>query len=299
MFQGLRSLILPVADLAAAKTWYADVLGVAPYFDEPFYVGFDVAGYELGLHPAGAAPDVPGHAGGTAYLGCADVAVSLARLVDRGAHVGHPPQDVGGGIVTATVVDPFGNKLGLIANPHFRVPALGSITVSEPPGTLVSVGRGLAEREVRCSVTVPMTPLAVWSLWTTPAQVARWLVPESRIELRIGGKFELDFLDDQPPGQRGSEGCRVLSFLPGRMLSFTWNAPPHLPATRELRTFVVVTFEAMDGGTRVEIVHLGWPAQGWEEDGGQWPATVAYFERAWGMLLAALAAHGQGLGVGT
>ena len=51
MFLGLRTVIYRVRDLAAAKAWYANAFGVQPYFDEPFYVGFDIGGYELGLHP--------------------------------------------------------------------------------------------------------------------------------------------------------------------------------------------------------------------------------------------------------
>jgi catechol 2,3-dioxygenase-like lactoylglutathione lyase family enzyme len=48
MFLGLRTVIYPAPDLAAAKVWYAKVLGAAPYFDEPFYVWFSVGGFELG-----------------------------------------------------------------------------------------------------------------------------------------------------------------------------------------------------------------------------------------------------------
>lgn len=124
-FLGLRTAIYIVRDLAAARDWYAGVVGAAPYFDEPFYVGFSVGGFELGLMPAedrsagsGQAADAPGVGGTRAYWGVADADAALARLVDAGATVRDAVQDVGGGIRTATVLDPFGNVLGIIENPH-------------------------------------------------------------------------------------------------------------------------------------------------------------------------------------
>ena len=120
MFQGLRSLIFHATDLTAAKEWYAKALGVQPYFDQPFYVGFNVAGYELGLDPD------PNSATGTgasaiAYWGVADAAVALAHLVELGATDRLGVQDVGEGIRMASVIDPFGNVFGLIQNPHFSL----------------------------------------------------------------------------------------------------------------------------------------------------------------------------------
>ena len=103
MLEGLRSQIYQVADLAAAKAWYAALLGTPPYFDEPFYVGFNVGGYELGLQP----------------LGDADAA--YARLLVSGASEHQPVQDVGGGIRLGAVRDPQGNVLGVIENSHFTL----------------------------------------------------------------------------------------------------------------------------------------------------------------------------------
>ena len=88
---------------------------VEPNFDQPFYVGFGVGGFELGLHPEGE----PGPGGAVAYWGTADVAAEVARAVGLGATVVAPVQDVGEGIKVATVADPFGNHIGLIQNPHF------------------------------------------------------------------------------------------------------------------------------------------------------------------------------------
>lgn len=112
---GLRTVVYPVADLAAAQRWYAEVLGQAPYFAEPFYVGFNVGGFELGLVPDGR----PGTDGAQALWGVEQVDAALARLLALGAAVLEPATEVGGGIRVASVADPFGNRLGIIENPHF------------------------------------------------------------------------------------------------------------------------------------------------------------------------------------
>ncbi len=114
---GLRTVIYPAPDLAAAKGWWSAVLGQEPYFDEPFYVGFDVGGYELGLLPDG--PDD----GALTYWGVDDVAAAVEVALAHGAKEHIPAHDVGEGIVTATVRSPDGSVVGLIYNPHFRVQA--------------------------------------------------------------------------------------------------------------------------------------------------------------------------------
>ena len=121
MLQGLRTALYIVADLARAKAWYTDVLGFGPYFDEPFYVGFNVGGYELGLLPA-EGDAAPGAGGTVVYWGVPDADAALEQLVKAGATTHEPVQDVGGGIRTATVLDPFKNVLGVIENPHFQLP---------------------------------------------------------------------------------------------------------------------------------------------------------------------------------
>lgn len=115
MIQGLRTVIYPVTNLAEASAWYARVLDHAPYFSEAFYVGFEVGGFELGLIPDGQ----PGNTGAVAYWGVADAEAELARLLELGAAVDAPVEDVGGGIRVATVRDPYGNVFGIIENPHF------------------------------------------------------------------------------------------------------------------------------------------------------------------------------------
>lgn len=115
MIQGLRTAIYHVSDLAKASAWYARVLESPPYFDQPFYVGFAVGGFELGLIPDGQ----PGPGGCIAYWGVVDAAKAVERLKELGATIRDPLQEVGGGIKVAVVADPFGNSLGVIENPHF------------------------------------------------------------------------------------------------------------------------------------------------------------------------------------
>ncbi|MBC8135309.1 MAG: VOC family protein [Fibrella sp.] len=118
MFQGLRTIVYNVADLQAAKGWYTTALGVAPYFDEPFYVGFNVGGYELGLVPADDSSTVPGS---VTYWGVADADEAMRHLVAHGANEHEATHDVGGGIRLGSVYDPDGNIVGVIYNPHFAL----------------------------------------------------------------------------------------------------------------------------------------------------------------------------------
>lgn len=117
MFLGLRTVIYPAPDLATSKAWFTDLLGIEPYFDEPFYVGYTVAGYELALDPNGD-PQL----GPITYWGVPDAQVGLARLLDAGAGARGELQEVGGGIRVATVVEPGGSIVGIIENPHFVLP---------------------------------------------------------------------------------------------------------------------------------------------------------------------------------
>ena len=124
-------------------------------------------------------------------------------------------------------------------------------------------------------------PLArLWWAWTT-SQGMRALGWESRIRLRIGGPYEVYFDPTAPAGLRGGEGLKVLSFLPSRMLSTEWNAPPRFPTIRTQRTWIVVEFHELEASsTRLTITHLGWG------EGGDWPQVYAYFERAWPVVVA-------------
>lgn len=119
-FLGLRTINYHVTDLEAAKKWYALATGVEPYFDEPFYVGFNIGGFELGLDPDPASGK-NGAGGTTAYWGVANAEDAVAKLVAAGATLRSAAREVGDGIKVGTVMDPFGNELGVIENPLFRI----------------------------------------------------------------------------------------------------------------------------------------------------------------------------------
>ncbi|GAA4905636.1 VOC family protein [Mucilaginibacter defluvii] len=113
---GLRTAIYKVPDLEAAKNWYAQVFNTQPYFDEVFYVGFNIGGYELGLQP-----DERKVGDNTViYWGVENAEGAYADFLAAGATSFEEPQNVGGDIVVATVKDPWGNVIGLIYNPHFK-----------------------------------------------------------------------------------------------------------------------------------------------------------------------------------
>jgi catechol 2,3-dioxygenase-like lactoylglutathione lyase family enzyme len=114
--EGLRTVIYPAPDLDQAKRWWTDLLGITPYFDQPFYVGFAVGGYELALMPDADPAD-----GALVYWGVADVAGAVATATTAGCSEHTPVTEVGDGIVTATVRTPDNGILGLIYNPHFSL----------------------------------------------------------------------------------------------------------------------------------------------------------------------------------
>ena len=120
-FHGLRTVIYHALDLEAAKAWYSTVLGIAPYFDQPFYVGFNVGGYELGLDPDQHTTE-SGAGGTVVYWGVSDAHAAFERLLSLGAKELSAVREVGDSILVGTLFDPFGNVFGIIHNPHFHLP---------------------------------------------------------------------------------------------------------------------------------------------------------------------------------
>lgn len=114
--KGLRTVIFPTADLAGAKKWWVKFLGFDPYFDEPFYIGFNVAGYELGL-----LPDTNPTDGALTYWGVDDVSAAIKTAIEAGATEHSPATEVGEGIITGSIRTPQGSIVGLIYNPHFNL----------------------------------------------------------------------------------------------------------------------------------------------------------------------------------
>lgn len=116
---GLRTAIYQVGDITAAKKWYTEAFGTAPYFDEPFYVGFDIGGFELGLQPESTAHPTKSKSV-VAYWGVEAMESTYTRLIDMGATAFSESKEVGGGILVAELKDPWDNIIGLIFNPHFK-----------------------------------------------------------------------------------------------------------------------------------------------------------------------------------
>lgn len=142
----------------------------------------------------------------------------------------------------------------------------------------------MQRRTIRKEVTVNASLEAVWDAWTTAKGAVTFFAPKAIINLAIGGPYELFFDVDAPRGSQGSEGSKILSFLPMEMLSFEWNAPPQYQNVRQgQRTWVVVQFlPSGSNQVRVRLTHLGW------RKGEEWEKVYLYFKRAWDIVLGRL-----------
>lgn len=118
---GLRTVIYRVSNLEEAKKWYSEAFGKGPYFDEPFYIGFEIAGYELGLIPDKTSNKDKSDNIET-YWGVSDIKTEHQRFLDLGATEHTAIQNVGGELLVSTLLDPWGNVIGLIYNPYFKLP---------------------------------------------------------------------------------------------------------------------------------------------------------------------------------
>jgi predicted enzyme related to lactoylglutathione lyase len=118
---GLRTTAYIVKDLAQAKAWYTKAFKTEPYFDESFYVGFNIQGYELGLLPEGNETNLKGE-NVLSYWGVEDIQKELERLIELGATIHEKPINVGGELLVCSVKDPWSNIIGLIYNPYFKLP---------------------------------------------------------------------------------------------------------------------------------------------------------------------------------
>lgn len=117
---GLRTVIYSVGNINKAKEWYSNAFQTQPYFDEPFYVGFNIGGYELGLQPDESPPvDKPESV--VAYWGVNEIEKEYDRFLALGATEHEKPTNVGGELMITSIKDPWGNIIGLIYNPEFRV----------------------------------------------------------------------------------------------------------------------------------------------------------------------------------
>jgi len=135
------------------------------------------------------------------------------------------------------------------------------------------------------SVLVNATCDEVWRAWTTLEGIRRFFAPDARLEIRPHGRYEILFDPEKPEGLKGAEGCTVLSYVPQKMLSFTWGAPPRFPkARKEIAQWVVLFFE--EAGPKQTLVRF--QEFGWKDD-NEGRKVYEYFDRAWDTVLARLA----------
>jgi uncharacterized protein YndB with AHSA1/START domain len=166
------------------------------------------------------------------------------------------------------------------------LPAL-ALAAAAPIDPALFDARGADVRSFTKEVTINAPAAKVYALWTDSAAWQGLMGDPSRanFDLEIGGRYEWLF-----DGKIGSNGCQVLSYIPGRLVSFTWNAPPG-QATRERHTWVVVeTDETAPGTTRLRLTHLGFG------QGPDWDTTFAYFDKAWGGVLPMMKQHLEATG---
>lgn len=148
----------------------------------------------------------------------------------------------------------------------------------------LAAGMGLAnERAINATVTVTAPIAEVWNAWATQQGVKTFFAPDAVVEPKVGGLYEMHMNPYAAPGEKGADGMRILALQSPIMLSFTWNAPPHLPEARKQRTFVVVRLAANgERETIVNLHHTGWGS------GGEWDKAYDYFAKAWPSVLANL-----------
>ena len=138
---------------------------------------------------------------------------------------------------------------------------------------------------IKLTIRVPATPLQVFEAWTTTAGVNAFFSPSALVEPRAGGRYEMYFVKEAPPGKQGSEGCVIVELDPPRKVAFTWNFPPNIPELRDAHTLVTVEIKPEGKETSVSVVHAGFQA------GEKWQEGRAYFSKAWRIVLDRLMKH--------
>ena len=137
-----------------------------------------------------------------------------------------------------------------------------------------------SDKILRKEIVVPATLEQVWNAWTTTEGLKTFFSSEAKVELAVDGPYEIYFNLEAPYGLRGSEDCRVLSYLPMEMLSFSWNAPSEFGELRNKHTIVILQFEEVEPGkVKVVLSQLGWGK------GEDWDKLYDYFDKAWSFVL--------------
>lgn len=150
---------------------------------------------------------------------------------------------------------------------------------------------GDVDRTIKLEIVIKAPAEKVWWAWTTREGIKSFFAPDCNIELRVLGKYEILFAPSAPAGLRGAEGNLVLAIQEGKMLSFTWDAPPSFPEIRKQRTSVVITLVRLDQNTtRLVFRHTGWG------QGEDWTKVHDYFVGAWGEVVLPYLKHSLEVG---
>lgn len=296
---GIGGIFFHCPDAKATAEWYERHLGVKrdAYGHTTFgwrRLDRDALGHTIfSTFPADSTYFAPSTAPFMVNLRVSDLDATLESLRAAGVELAGEPQSFEYGKF-AWCIDCDGRKVELWEPPahdtgfSVNVPEVEPALIGEwlaAPGSRIAARSAATDRgPIVHTCVLPIAPEAAFAMWTSSEALAQWLLPSSKVELRVGGAYEFTFLTEAPEGSRGGEGNKVLSYLPGRMLSFSWNSPPHHAYTRPRHTHVVVEFAPREGGTELTLTHLGWPSRD-EDPHPEWDETLAYFDAAWTRVL--------------
>jgi len=136
------------------------------------------------------------------------------------------------------------------------------------------------DRAIHKEITLPAPVDKVWKAWTTEQGIKCFFATACKIDMKVGGAYEIYFDTEAKPGQQGSEGAKILAIQPHKLLSFTWNAPPHLPEARKQYTHVTIRLAPEgENATLVVLHHDGWG------EGDEWDKAFTYFDAVWGQVV--------------
>lgn len=140
----------------------------------------------------------------------------------------------------------------------------------------------MRKKNIKASCEVNVAAHEVWAKWTTAEGLQSFFGKGNDIKLSIGGSYEIYYLMNNEVGYRGSEGSKILSYLPGKMISFSWTAPPQFREIRkkENKTWVVLLIDEITANkTQITLHHMGWPKD------RTWDKVYRFYEHAWGFVL--------------
>jgi uncharacterized protein YndB with AHSA1/START domain len=143
-----------------------------------------------------------------------------------------------------------------------------------------------AERAIKLEIVLNAPVERVWKAWTTTEGIRSFFAPDCDIDLRVLGKYDILFAPDAPVGLRGAENNLILAIQEGKLLSFTWDAPPMFPNIRKQRTSVVIRLTQLDvNKTKLSLTQSGWG------NGEEWDKVYDYFVIAWGEVVLPFLKH--------